>query len=495
MLLIGSRNRVLLTLAIVLICSFVGISALNYKVTRDSVRAEILRNDLPLTMDNIYSELTSEMMRPLLVASSMASDTFLKDWAVEGEIDPKRVIRYLAEIKGKYDFFTSFYVSAKTGIYYRYNEIQKSISRYDAHDVWYFNLLASAKEYDFDVDTDEGGGNALTIFINYKVFDGEGRLLGITGVGLKVDSIAKRIGEYQQIYHRTVYLADRRGLLRLHPDISVIENKTIKDMTGLAHLSESILAKGDSPSNFEYSRDESRILLTVRYIEALDWFLFVEQNETEALKIARMNFSRTISLGFLVSGLILVLMLVTINRYQKSIELLAVSDALTGLTNRRRFEAEYERSLSLFSRNKQPFSVIIMDLDGFKAVNDTIGHLAGDKVLQSTARLIRQMVRPTDTLSRWGGDEFVILCAGDEKDAVALAERVRGAVEKSKFAEPDAPAGDTRNGITVSCGVSGYGFGDGLDDTLVRADRALYRCKVKGGNGVEVGGEDGHGQE
>ncbi len=71
-------------------------------------------------MDNIYSELTSEMTRPLLVSSTMASDTFLKDWAVAGEIDPGKVIRYLFQIKEKYGFFTAFYVSAQSKKYYRF---------------------------------------------------------------------------------------------------------------------------------------------------------------------------------------------------------------------------------------------------------------------------------------------------------------------------------------------------------------------------------------
>ena len=210
-------------MVIILLFSFVGVSFLNYKLTRASVHEEILRNDLPLTMDNIYSELSSDLTRPLLVSSSMSSDTFLKDWALEGEVDADKVTRYLAEIKEKYSFITTFFVSAKTGTYYRFSGIHKTISPADAHDVWYFDFLASGKEYDFDVDRDEAADNVLTVFINYKVVDEEGKLLGVAGVGVKVDTVARRIAEYQKKYERTVYLTDPQGMIQVHPDTTLIE--------------------------------------------------------------------------------------------------------------------------------------------------------------------------------------------------------------------------------------------------------------------------------
>lgn len=202
---LSARNKLLLAMAVILLFSFVGVSFLNYKITEASIHEEIIRNDLPLTMDNIYSELTSDLTRPLLVASSMGSDTFLKDWALEGEVNPDKITRYLDQMKEKYGFITTFFVSATTRIYYRFSGIHKKISPDDAHDVWYFDFLASGKEYDFDVDSDEAAGNILTVFINYKVFDEEGRLLGVTGVGLKVDTVARRIAEYQKKYERVVY--------------------------------------------------------------------------------------------------------------------------------------------------------------------------------------------------------------------------------------------------------------------------------------------------
>ncbi len=483
---LNTRNKLLLTLTVLLASSFVGISLLNYIITRNGVHAEIIRNDLPLTMDNIYSELTAEMTKPLLVSSAMASDTFVKDWAAEGEKDLDKITRYLEEIKDRYGFFTAFFISAKTGSYYRYNGIHKTISQDDDHDVWYFNFINSQKEYVFDVDTDEAANNILTIFINYRVLDQDGNLLGVTGVGLQVDTMARRIAEYQQKYNRAVYLTDPRGVFQVHLDTTLIRKKAITDLAGIGELTEKILKTKNTPANFEFERNNHTILLTVRHIASLDWFLYVEQNESEALAVAKNNFIRTVLVGMLVSVIIITLTLLTINQYQKRIEALVLTDELTKTDNRRALAADFNRTRHTYARTRQPFTLLLLDLDGFKRVNDSLGHMAGDQLLIAIVNLLRCTIRPTDTLARWGGDEFAILCSCNAEEAWTLAQRIRTAIENENMAgsaAQDAPG----NQITVSCGISSYCEGDELDNMVSRADQAMYNCKTSGGNCVEFG--------
>ena len=484
----SARNKLLLALAVVLLFSFVGVSFLNYKITRASIHEEIIRNDLPLTMSNIYSELSADLTRPLLVASAMSSDTFLKDWALEGETEPDKITRYLDLLKEKYGFFTTFFVSAKSGLYYRFSGIHKTISPDDAHDVWYYNFLASGKEYDFDVDTDEAADNILTVFVNYKVLDANGELLGVTGVGLNVDNVSHKITEYQQKYDRVVYLTDTDGTIQVHPDTALIEKKKIAELEGMANLAAEILNKSNDSENFEFRRNNNRILLTVRYIPSLDWFLYVEQDETKALAIARENFIHTILIGIFVSVLIISLTLVTINRYQDRLEVMAVSDELTGTANRRALESEFKKILYAHSRSGRLFSLILLDLDGFKKVNDTHGHIVGDHFLVDLVKLIGATIRPTDILARWGGDEFVVLTDSADGEAVTVAERIRRTVKKAELAGPDGKIDDPRNLVTVSIGVTTYVEGDDLDTMLSRADQAMYRCKEKDGDSVEFAG-------
>lgn len=479
-----TRNRLLVSLGLILFVSFVTISFINYKVSRAAVHTEILRSDLPLTMDNIYSELTSEMIRPLLVASSMATDTFVHDWALEGEEDAEKIIQYLEQIQRRFGFFTSFFVSAKTGIYYRYNGIHKRVTEEDAHDVWYYEFIDSKKEYHFDVDTDEGADNILTIFINYRVEDRDGNLLGVTGVGLKMGAVAGKVREYRQKYGRDVYLADGLGIVQIHPETSLIEKANIYEMEGLGSFFKKIQGEEEIIFDHQFLRSGEEILLTVRNMRPLGWYLFVEQNETKALTTARNNLYRTLGIGFLSSLAIIAIVLFTTNRYQDRIETYAIRDELTGIANRRGLEPEIKRKEYNYSRRGAPFSVVLLDLDGFKRVNDQLGHMVGDSFLREIVQLIATMVRASDVFARWGGDEFVILTESEQHEAVKVADRIRQAVEKKIFAA-DRAGTDPRNQVTISCGISSYCEGDSFDTLLRRADTAMYQCKKQGGNQVE----------
>lgn len=160
---------------------------------------------------------------------------------------------------------------------------------------------------------------------------------------------------------------------------------------------------------------------------------------------------------------------------------LAHTDPLTGLANRRGFEAEAERRLGEAERAGRAVAMCYLDLDGFKAVNDGYGHETGDELLRHVAGRLRSVVRAADLIGRIGGDEFVVLAEGlNAGDAEAYFQRVRAAV--------DAPysVGGARLDLTSSLGV--VTRARTLAGSLARADAAMYRAKERGG-GVELDGE------
>ena len=166
----------------------------------------------------------------------------------------------------------------------------------------------------------------------------------------------------------------------------------------------------------------------------------------------------------------------------EQIRQLATHDDLTGLLNRRamldRMQLEQRRSL----RSGSPLLIAQLDIDHFKAVNDTHGHAAGDLVLQSFADTVRRNVRDTDVLARWGGEEFVLLlCDTPAADAVALMERLRQAVQAMQV---PVAQGDGPITVTVSIGLARHTPAHPLAGTLERADRALYAAKAGGRNRV-----------
>lgn len=162
----------------------------------------------------------------------------------------------------------------------------------------------------------------------------------------------------------------------------------------------------------------------------------------------------------------------------------AETDVLTGVANRRRFHQALEIECIRFTRGHAPFSVMMIDLDFFKEINDRYGHPAGDAVLRAIAQLLLGCLRKTDVLARYGGEEFAVLLPETRGEgANVIAERVRASVGGAAL-EIDGQ----KIRVTISVGVASTGVDDELDQTMLlkRADLALYRAKAAGRNRVEV---------
>jgi diguanylate cyclase (GGDEF)-like protein/hemerythrin-like metal-binding protein len=156
----------------------------------------------------------------------------------------------------------------------------------------------------------------------------------------------------------------------------------------------------------------------------------------------------------------------------------ADNDALTGVLNRAGFNEAFSREFSRARRYRQPLSLVLLDLDHFKHVNDSYGHPAGDKVLEGTARLLEGSVREADLVARWGGEEFAILAPmTDAGGAVRLAEKLRALMEVTHL----GPVGS----VTASFGVAEMRPDDTLEAMLHRVDEALYGAKDSGRNQVK----------
>ncbi|MGE4318807.1 MAG: diguanylate cyclase, partial [Deferribacterales bacterium] len=162
---------------------------------------------------------------------------------------------------------------------------------------------------------------------------------------------------------------------------------------------------------------------------------------------------------------------------KKRIEELSVTDKLTGIYNRIRLDSALYDEFLRFKRLDEVFSIILFDIDFFKKVNDTYGHLVGDDVLRALAKLVKSSLRETDIFGRWGGEEFLVVCCGSDEDgSYTLAEKLRQKVALYEF-----PAVET---LTCSFGVAQID-NDGTDAMIKRADDALYAAKQNGRNRVE----------
>ena len=160
----------------------------------------------------------------------------------------------------------------------------------------------------------------------------------------------------------------------------------------------------------------------------------------------------------------------------------ASTDGLTGVNNRKAFD-DYLRSLVERNRVTQtPFSLLMMDIDDFKRLNDTHGHTVGDRMLLAFAEKCRQSVRSDDFLARYGGEEFTLILPGASlRNATKRAKAICRTIAGSRYAADDSPKPDVVS-ITVSIGVSTYRKGDTVQSLVERADQCLYKAKADGKN-------------
>lgn len=164
-------------------------------------------------------------------------------------------------------------------------------------------------------------------------------------------------------------------------------------------------------------------------------------------------------------------------KYHKRLLKMATTDPLTGLANRIRLDEKLLECHQVYERTGRVFSVIMIDLDYFKRVNDTYGHLIGDKTLVALTQLLSDNIRHIDTLGRWGGEEFMIICPETEiEGGKQLAEKMQAVIEKYDFPHIHT--------MTCSFGISESRKGDRIENVVGRADSALYQAKAEGRNRI-----------
>ncbi|PCI54825.1 MAG: GGDEF domain-containing protein [Gammaproteobacteria bacterium] len=469
--------RIVFIITALLFTLSTSLTLINYVESMDSTRKQLKDSSLPLTIDNIYTEIQKQIIEPNLISSMMSHDTFMKDWLAHEENDVKQITEYLDTIKNKYQMFTTFLVSEKSQNYYTSNGLLEKISLNDKNNAWYFNFKDNPEMSEINIDYNKFMGQSLIMFINHKIYDDEFHMIGATGIGLKTSYINDMLKYFRQRYNFNVFFINESGKV-LIAEHGVNELKQLSDLPELKKLIPDITSK--ERQLFEYTQSGESYLLTTKYIVELDLYLLVEAKVDNFTQSVRDAFYFNLLISLLITLLITTIVLLYVKNIHSKLNYLASNDTLTDLPNRRTFYSQLEHFISLKARHHKPLSLIFVDVDDFKMINDMQGHDVGDHVLINIATTLKSTIRHTDFIARWGGEEFIILLIDTPiEGAQLIAEQLRKNIENSTSLLKHA-----KQKVTVSLGVTQAIDNEDATSLFKRADDALYQAKRTGKNRV-----------
>jgi len=282
--------------------------------------------------------------------------------------------------------------------------------------------------------------------------------------------------EFQENYIHTILNSQKNIVIVTNGSVILYANQTFLDFFGYETL-EHFRKEHDDIS--EFFDDTSSNIYIKKVIDEKKWIDYLVENPMDEHKV-KIHFDYK---DFIFDVHAQIMLYNNDKRYVvvftdvTQLNDLATLDRLTKIPNRFEFDKLLQHSMNLSKRNGKPLSLMLLDLDHFKKINDQLGHLVGDEVLIATSTLLQQNIRKTDVIARWGGEEFVLLFPEtDLSAAVKLAESLRTKIETHSF--------DKVKKVTCSIGVVQFDMYETEDMLLKRADDNLYRAKEEGRNRV-----------
>ncbi len=412
----------------------------------------------------IYDTISIEMSEPVVVAKTMANDRFLidvlhREGTMESSEAANLIRDYLSGIRSGLDYEAAFVVSDATRRYYTFNGLSKIVDpAHDRHDYWYADFLHGDRAYTLAVDNDQFSHDAWTVFANARVEDGDGRLLGVCGVGNRMRQSQEMFVSLEAEYQVKIDLVDTQGIIQVDTE----EDRLLEPYPYEVTL-------GGAQDTYHYQDLEGGQFAVTKYLDSLGWYLVVRSDgtgETEQyVSVLLLN-------GVLCLLVMGILLAVSRGVLRRTVALTNASfrDHLTMLYNRRAFEEEKARLLR--SSLKEDFVYMTADVNGLKTANDTLGHAAGDELIKGAAQCMKTCFGKYGTIYRIGGDEFAAML----NLSPAQLEKVRQAFE----ATVDAWSGDKVKSLSVSCGfASSREFpSENISELSRISDERMYEAKA-----------------
>lgn len=296
----------------------------NYKSSLDKIEQVS-----SLTTEGIYYQLTALFTKPVNISQTMAHDSLLVSHLteesdhLEDEEYTGTIQNYLNTYKDKYNFDSVFLVSRSTGRYYNYHGVDRILTEGDPENDWYFSFVNGTSEYSMNVDNDEvnGSENAITVFINCKVYDQENVLIGVIGVGIRVDYLKEFLNSYEEKYDLNAYLIDEEGIIQVSTSYTGYQKKDWFLVSDHEEIKEQLLDK--NKSGMAAWTDKGKQLdgsyVVGRYIPELRWHLVVEQDKTETVQKIKYQLYQSIIIILLIILCVLLIITAVIRKFSRQI--------------------------------------------------------------------------------------------------------------------------------------------------------------------------------
>lgn len=477
------KHMLLISNLIIILSIVIGFIGVVYKDTKayQDLAEKHLENILSLSDEDISNHIENSMTKPVMVSKTMANDEFLKGWLLKepenvgNDTYMKQLYSYLKAYQQKYDYTTVFCVSEQTGNYYYQDGLNKTISKNDEHDIWYYNFIESNHEHDLEVDTNEVNGNKITVFVNFRVEGSDGKLLGVIGVGLQVDSIEDMIKTYENDYDLSVYIINvgsAKNSFTGKTNIFIQEDE-LAEYTGISDKIE--LNKSDVPKMQWFTSGDERKCLITKYNEPLGWYLVLEK-DTNSISSAFQERIKSSVLFMMITlaACIMVTTTVFLN-YNQRIITIENTDELTGLPNRKLFLKQYP---VFVRKHRERKTLFMLDIDNFKNINDTYGHIFGNTVIAMAGEDLRNAIKGYGIAARWGGDEFFGILTLEPEEAKRILSQFMDTLNNENK--------DECYRMKVSIGLCEIDGKLSMEQMIKKVDEAMYLSKEGGRNRITI---------
>ncbi|WP_052746152.1 sensor histidine kinase [Sulfurovum lithotrophicum] len=312
----NKNYKLVIIIVLLLISLIVVLSFINYKTTLTLVHDQIEEQSLPLSLDNIYTDIQKQVLQPYLITSMMANNTFIAEWLQDNEKRPDSVKNYLSAIKNKYGLLSAILVSERTRAYYTQDGFLETLNPENKDNSWYFRFKDSPDDKEINIDTNAKIDTEVIMFMNNKIFDKKDKLIGITSTGVKIGSVNSMLNMFKKKYRLEVSIYDKDQNIILAQKEN--QAKNLNEISEYTPFSKAISSQ--YATSFSFTKDEHQYFVNIKYIPELNLHILVRAKASDFTGSLKKTYYMDIFISLFITLFVALIMSAIIKSYVDKLE-------------------------------------------------------------------------------------------------------------------------------------------------------------------------------